>query len=650
MIPARRVFRRGAAAVAAGAVLLAAGALAQESQPWTAIDGPGLRVSSSFPDGNVLSMRAAAGVGAGTFRAANIENRGEIPEPPDRESPTTILGGGLGIAVRPVAGVEAFASSTGWNMKMKNLSPETPVPGEWFANLGDVALGGRLRRALGTYAVGAEVGTLVYGKSGESGSSLRGPEFSATSPFMRGLASWRGVRRGTRVELSANAGLFFDRSWRVWEEVFAEIEAGNRNETHIYPEERRGLGIYGRNGPVTRYVGGLSAAVELDRLAPFLETTFESTDGEGSLRITPGLRYRARPGMLLLAAVDLAPGGAGAHEAIPGEAPLRAHVGFELALGAGRRPAEGPAGRVKVGPTRSTSPYRLHVIDENRRPVADASVWIVDARTGSKVAGPNVTNEDGIAEIERWALESAHADAPYVVRATKRDYAGWVQPRFRHAGTDRVVLYSPKANTLLRIVFKSPDTQLPTNGQFSVHLVPSTDGAPSIDLRTRTPGVIEDRIPYQPGLEWSLVAKAEPSGVNQKLVEPSGRDRFSFSPGSPFLYEIFFDARQGRWSLNAADLVPRYDGPLFEEDLTELLPAETAKLEPLVARVRDDPARRLLITITLRAGRSQVLKDVLFAGRREAISAHLRDRVDPQRLQFAPAVEGAADGVTVEIR
>lgn len=435
--------------VLACAVALPCVAHAQEPQPWTNTSAFGDRVVPALPAGAASSTAVRADGGAGSTSSFNLTvDRGAPGEGPSTRA--SFLAGRSGVSYGWDS-FDVFLTSYAYRVAIPKLARNTetgPLAVDPYTQSGDVSLGGRWVHALDDsrrFNVGVEGGALFLGATGDPGETgvvLAGPNTSATSPFARGLFTWQGLAKGNAepaLTVSANLGVFADRSWNVWKET-----AKNQEDAVDRPleEERIALSFYGDESTATRLLFGASASYQLGRIArPYLELTGESTSPDLTMRLTPGVAIEPLAGtplaLFLSADVDLS----GDPEVSPRGPAVRANAGLQLAFGArsGRpRAARTPSPQSTPAPSRRFS-YPVKVVDENNRPIPGARVRVVT--TEGTLLDEDGTGPQGVTDA--LSLPGSATNQSVVIQARHPEYAEWLPVTFpaRAAQPPVITLY-----------------------------------------------------------------------------------------------------------------------------------------------------------------------------------------------------------------
>ncbi len=606
-------------------VFMPAAALAQEAQPFTNTSDEGWRVGPAVSDSGVrldgeaatATMQVHSGPASGTTTIG---------------APTTILHGRVAASIAAGRSVTAFGSvfssytsfrfTDAVKADVSRFTDQNP-----YHNWGDVTLGARWHDALDEgssvhYAV--EGGAMFFGATG--GFLGSAPDFSATSPFTRGLVTFAPGN----FRINGNLGVSYDRSWALWKATYDanKSTASGRSVSEIYPEDRLILGVYGSQ-PLVRVLGGVSASFSIGAARPFVETSFEETGGSLVARVSPGIVFTPAGLPHILLGADIVPQ-RGEPDAGPREPSVAVHAA--LAWGFGARARDG----TRTPTTRPSRPGRrtffIEVLNEENKPVQGARL-VLDGRPGS------TTGPDGRAEQEDTGvpISMVRANAPgYFILPLR------MKPGSPAAG-ERFKMLAVPAGSLENISITFCDehgTELATP-QLKASL--GWTGGRMWERRIPNP-YHEEQLPASPDKKWELtISSANGSSAATWSMELN-------QPGASVNKRIFWDAAGSRWTETVPLARPTATATpdpgtvqlpaLFDADLAEVKPSAPG-LSTVLERLKDPATHAQIVVVVHGAGGDTSFAEALGRARAEAFVAFLKGRgvlssqiVSPSRVEF----------------
>ena len=428
-----------------GAAALPSFAQAQEPQPWTNTSAFGDRVVPALPVRRDEQVVVRADGGTGSTGSFDLTEDRAVKGGGD-PSKATFLAGRSGLSYGWEA-FDVFITSYAYRVSIPKLArnPATgPLAVDPYTQTGDAALGARWTNARTGQALsfGVEGGAVFLGGTGDPGKTgvvFAGPNFDATSPFARGLLTWRGLESSSRDEpaliASLNLGVFADQSWNVWKK--AVEDAGQDEATLDEPleEERIAMSFYGEKGPVTRILFGASVAYQAaGAVRPFFELTGESTAPDLTMRVTPGVAIRPlrQTPLELFLSADIAV--SDDHEVSPLGPAARVNAGFQFAFGERKSLPRATPARTST-PQATPTPRRnppggyvvsLKVADERGASLAGARVRIqvVGAPADAPSIGEGLTEANGTVTITTPA--GTREGPNLIISARLQDHVEWL--------------------------------------------------------------------------------------------------------------------------------------------------------------------------------------------------------------------------------
>ena len=628
-------------AVLVAALSAAPAVLAQEAQPFSNTSGEAIRVVSADGDGaHGLSIRADGDAGSAK---THVHQSG--PPVTEKTPNTQLLHGRLALSYDFSETWAAFGSVySSYTSLQRSQFTETQASKyarvNPYHNWGDLAGGARWRaQPRGDLHFGAEGGAMFYGAANGLFSS---PDFGATSPFARGLLTWNH----DLVRVNANAGFFYDQSFVVWSKVFksnTELQDGRTKATEIYPEERQMLGIYGKTGSTLRLLGGASVGYDLNKVNPFVETSFEETDGSLVVRVSPGLSFAlADKSVHLLFAADVAPL-AGDSKVGPLEPAVAVRGALAWEFGANPHTHTNVAPHPTPIPNNTPPPRHttitVEVMTDDGKPLHEAKVIAVDALGAARQW---MTDEQGRATVDEGSSKIVS------IRAELHDYA---MLSALTTNADHPVFTSPARITAVS-VGSFEQVSLDFHDDHGNELPPKAIKITTIWGRGQRPfartlgsSSYVDRVPATPGQDWKLQienANAPAAPITLELNQP----------GTQITHHYIWDSANSRWTEGIArppETAPMIIGNVFDPDLADVKP-NNAAIDALVARLKADPALKAQITCAVKGGGDASFAESLAKARGDALLTYLKSKGIREAQIPAPKVDikTEVDSVRVE--
>ena len=613
-------------------------AFGQEAQPFTNTSGDGFRVITADGDGaKGFSFRADGDAGSTKTHVHQTAS--------DKTPSTQLLHGRAAISYDFSESFSAFASVFSSYTALQKSQFDSTQASSYarvnpYHNWGDFAAGARWRTTgTGDARFGAEGGAMFYGAAN---GFLSAPNFGATSPFVRGLFTWSH----DLLRIDANGGVFYDQSFAVWKSVFDSTPqlhtAGHMTASEIYPEERQMLGIYGKSGSVLRFLGGASVGYDLRPARPFLETSFEETDGSLVLRVTPGVSFSipGKPFHLLLAA-DLAPL-PGDQNVGPIEPGLAVHGALAWELGRNPRSHSPREIARNPNPTPTPAPLARHptitveVITDDGKPVRDAKISATDASNAPRSGS---TDENGHVTLEETgaAITSIRADHPAYTMLPATLRGPFTAPV-------KIVAVSKGAYEQVSLEFRDDKgNELPAN-VVRVTTIWGRTGRTSMRV-LGSPASYLERVPATPGQDWKLSIENVSAPGNALSLELN-------QPGAQISHRYFWDATNSRWT----DVAPRAAAEqmiiinVFDPDLADVKPGN-AQIATLIEHLKSEPALKAAVTCAVKGSSDPSFAESLAKARGDAFVAYLKAH-GIRDAQLSPAktdIKSEVDSIRVEL-
>lgn len=653
MIRSTRAVSAALAASALALLLSASSARAQESQPFTNTGDEGVRVVPADGEeatGLPLAIRADGDYGTGAIPVG-----AQNPSSPATNAGTLSalqMRGRLAASYDATPNITAFASlfssytqfagSKLSSLQSRNLVSRYTQQNPYH-NWGDLTVGGRwTTRASDDLYWGAEGGMVIPGGANGLGA---GPAFDATTPFARMLLSWTH----DAVRVHGNLGLAFDQSWNLWKDAFndpknSDLQSGTggpntRTVTDIDPEERAMLGIYGKNGPIARVLGGAAVSYQFGAVRPFFETSVELTGGATALHLTPGIVIAPERVAHFLLAADLTPVSPGRTDPAPPVPVLGLHAALAFDFG-------GRATRASSGGLSHPRPgLQVQVTTDANDPVEGARVTLQNQspndplRRTEQPIGEIASDEHGMIDIPRSALSR-----DLKVVGVRADHDGYLGLPARVSGQRVHVVLVPRTSTArVELEFRDDHGQdLPPNAVRVMLVWGRTHQSFPRSIPPSPGNLYAENVPATAGQDWRIMVQHVGEGAPANIpVPPGGLSK-----------KLFWDPEGDHWT-DAPTHPP--EPPV---DLVGVFDMDEATVKPIAAlghladRLNKEPNTKVQMLVVMHEGGDPAFALTLANARAEALVGWLKAHgvKEPQILRPNVSLHGQSELVRMEVK